>query len=133
MDTKTTYEVYNAIMKLHKKYAGHVGNAACLPALDGDIKRVTERFSGSKFTAAMTAVLRRWFTGEIDGVPADRIFQFYSDLWLKLHKKYVDMQKDDIFWQMMVNDIHKLDEEYGGCRQLQLYALAIADELEQTT
>ena len=67
MDIKTTYEVYNALMKLHKKYAGYVGNAACLPALDGDIRRVVERSDNSKFAAAMTTVLRRWFSGRACG------------------------------------------------------------------
>lgn len=132
MDINTTYEVYNAIMKLHKKYAGYVGNAACLPALDGDIKRVTERFSGSKFAVALTAVLRRWFTGEIEGAPTDGIVQFYVDLW-KLHKRYIGMQKDNIFWQMVVDSIRTLDKKYGGCRQLQEYALAIAEELGRST
>lgn len=133
MDVNTTYEVHNALMKLHKKYAGYVGDAACLPALDRDIRRVTERFSSSKFAVAMTTVLRRWFTGEIEGVPPDRIFQFYSDLWLKFHRKYINMRQDNIFWQMVMNDAHKLDEEYGGCRQLREYELAIADELERST
>ncbi len=132
MDTKTTYEVYNAIMKLHKKYAGYVGNAACLPALDGDIRRVVERFGGSKFAAAMTAVLRRWFTGKIEGAPADGIVQFYVDLW-QLHKRYIGMEQDSIFWQMVTDSIHELNKKYGGCRQLQEYALAIADELERST
>lgn len=132
MDTKTTYEVYNAVMKLHKKYVGYVGNAACLPALDGDIGRVTERFASSKFAVAMTAVLRRWFAGEIEGAPANEIVQFYADLW-KLHKRYIGMEQDSIFWQMVTDGIHELDRKYGGCRQLQEYALAIAEELERPT
>ena len=132
MDIKATYEVYNALMKLHKKYAGYVGNAACLPALDGDIGRVTERFVGNKFAIAMTAVLRRWFTGEIEGAPADGIVQFYADLW-QFHKRYIGMQQDDVFWRMVTDGIRELNNKYGGCRQLQEYALAIADELERPT
>ena len=58
--------------------------------------------------------------------------QFYVDLW-QFHKRYIGMQQDDIFWRMVTDGIHELDKKYGGCRQLQEYALAIADELERST
>ena len=132
MDIKATYEVYNALMKLHKKYAGYVGNAACLPALDGDIKRIAERFGSNRFVTSMTAVMRRWLAGEIEGAPANNIVQFYADLW-QFHKRYIGMQQDDVFWRMVTDGIRELNDKYGGCRQLQLYALAIADELERST
>lgn len=131
MDIKTTYEVYNALMKLHKKYAAHVRDMAYLPELIADINKLNSAHN-SNFCNAMTEVLRQWFTGRFPGVEPEKLADAYKELWY-LHKKYIGVQYDDTIWQMITEDIRKLSEEYGGCRQLQLHALAITEEMERPT
>lgn len=130
MEIAAAYEMYNALMKLQKKYADYVGNAACLPALDGDIGRVTAKAGGDGFAVRMAGILREWVEGKISGPPKGTAVEFYTDLWLSLHRKYAEAEQDDVFWRRFMDDAERLDRKYGGCRQMQRYALEIANELE---
>lgn len=128
MNEKEIYSVYVSIKNIHKKYAAHVRDMAYLPELIADINQLNSSHN-SNFCNAMTEVLRQWFIGRFPGVEPEKLADAYRELWF-LHKKYIGTQHDDAFWQAVTADIEKLNRDYGGCRQLQLYALAIEDELE---
>lgn len=131
MDIKTAYGVYNALMKMQKFYAKNIGNPACLPALEGDIKRMEERCGCREFAHVMCGILKRWFEGRIAGPPDGQIVEFYRDLWVNFHRKYLEMENDgQVFWERMYKSSEELNRKYNGCRQLQEYLLAITAELE---
>lgn len=131
MNEKEIYAVYVGVMKIHKKYVAHVRDMAYLPELIAEINQLNSS-RNSNFCNAMTEVLRQWFIGHFSGAGPDGLKDLYTDLW-HLHKKYMGVERDDTVWKMAVDDIAALDKKHGGCRQLQLYALAVMDELESKT
>ena len=114
MSEKEIYAVYVGIKNVHKKYAAHVRDMTYLPALIADINKLNSTCN-SNFCNAMTEVLRQWFIGRFLGVDSGKLKDF------------------DTVWKMTIDDIEALNKKFGECRQLQLYALAILDELECST
>lgn len=131
MNDTEAHAIYERLMNIQKRYAPYVRNMAYLPALIADINQLNSAHN-SNFCNAMTEVLRQWFIGRFPGMESGELRNAYIELW-NLHKKYIGVQHDETMWQMITEDTRELSEKYGGCRQLQLYALAIADELERST
>lgn len=129
MDEKTTYQIYVSLMRLHKKHAKQRASTRDnLTNFVTDINIVNSTFN-SNFCNAMTESLRQWYVNEFHGIEEKDIPQFYTELW-HFHKKYINATQDESFWEKLMNEIQQLSLEKYNFRSFQLFALAIADELE---
>lgn len=127
MNEKEIYQIYVGVMKIHKKYADHVRDSNYLSAMIADINQLNSTYN-SNFCNAMTDALRRWMAGKIQGVEPEKIKELYTELWL-FHKKYLNQERTDAYWSEVVDGVDVLAKKYGT-KQVELFLLAVADELE---
>lgn len=127
MNEKEIYQIYVGVMKLNKKYMSYRKVDKYIPEFIKDINDLNSKYN-SNFCNAMTEILRRWFTGKLLGVGDSQLQDFYTDLW-KLHKKYILRERNDSFWENLIEEVDKLGAKYS-VNQCEKVLLAMVDELE---
>lgn len=126
MSDREVYNVYNAVMKLHVKYAATRRSTQNVAALVADINKLNDELH-CNFCNAMTDALRRWYMVGLQGVETKDIKALYARAWMT-HKKYIGGKLTDEQWRALTDDVRDLFINLP--RAAQGMGQAILDEME---
>lgn len=135
MTLKQVYTIYNALMKLHKKYAADV-NANRLQEVVSDINELNATIN-HPMCNDLTGVFYCQYKGALGLASEVSIRSLYADLWL-FHRGLIEGFPDtdpNVFWANANDACRKLAAKYAKaqpdiCKQ---YLIAIMESVERDT